>query len=317
MSTIKILITLLAFLLATSLKAQGTAKPFSFPHKSGDMWEYFYYDSPMSIDTLQNFTISDSVGLSGIIHITQYAQFINPNRPATAVLDDTSKYWIDTVHNYVYSNSRGFDSSLVYKLNAEKGEQWPVRSWLPREVARVNDKWTSIIFGRETTFMSISYFAPSYSGDTTGYSVYGGDIIADGFGLVARGGGELSGQISLIGAVIKGKLYGDTTLVSVKQNKNTLPSDLKLFQNYPNPFNQSTTISFEISKRAIISLIIYDMLGKEVISLVDNEDYSIGSYKKIWNGLENNGKKVSSGIYFLVLTIDGLVTAGKKIILMK
>ena len=191
MKQIKILTMLTAFLfISFTIKAQDTTKPFYFPHKTGDMWEYFYDDySPLYVDTLQNFTLFSSVDSRGVIYIKQHAQFINPTESAVVLSSDTAKYWIDTLSNCVYSNSLGHDSSLVYKLNAKKGDQWIVAKGGWFHMARVMDKWEGSIFGRNTTFMSIAYYFTQDSTDTTGYSIFDGDLIADGFGLIARGGG--------------------------------------------------------------------------------------------------------------------------------
>lgn len=195
MKRIKILTMLAAFLfISFTIKAQDTTKPFYFPHKTGDMWEYFYDDySPMYVDTVQSFTIFDSVDSRGIIHIKQYAQFINPTRPSTSPLEDSAKYWIDTVNNYVWGRSTYRDSSLIYKLNAEKGEKWIVWNFaaiggIGYDMARITDKWEGMLFNKVTTFMSIAYYSAQDSTDTTGLSTVGGDLIADGFGLIGRGG---------------------------------------------------------------------------------------------------------------------------------
>lgn len=303
----KILIFIVLLPITGSLYAQDTTKPFYFPHKTGDMWVYNYYDyaGPQYFNTILNVTIFDSVDSHGIIYIKQHAQFINPPGPPY-ILEDSARYWIDTVNNYVYSDrfsSFVLDSSLVYKLDAKNGEQWVVNGYPPGQMARAN-RWRGTIFGKNTTFMSFYYFLAQDSTDTTGYSIYGSDIIADSIGLIYREGGELIGKIDILGAVINGKLYGDTTIVSVKNKKSILPASIKLYQNYPNPFNPSTTISFDLSYPQNISLIIYDILGREIARLVDNKYSSSGSYRIMWDGKENSGRIAPSGIYFYRLITD-------------
>jgi hypothetical protein len=83
--------------------------------------------------------------------------------------------------------------------------------------------------------------------------------------------------------------------------------DNKAFRNFPNPFNPSTRIAYYVSKEGKVKLSVYDMLGKEVITLV-NEDKTVGSYYA-----QFNGSKLSNGIYFCRLTIDPL-NGGKKVI---
>lgn len=307
---IKIIITSVVYLLTSlPLLSQGNTKPFYFPHKTGDMWEYFYDDySPLYVDTLQNFTIFDSVDSRGIIHIKQHARSINPTRPGYFFYPDTMKFWIDTVNNYVWGREMQSDSALIYKLNAQKGEQWVIWDYTQQggggyEIARISDKWVGSIFGKTTTFMSVSYYYSPDSSDTLGLD-RNYDLIADGFGLISRGGGDLAGRVNIIGAIINGILYGNTTLVSVRDDKNILPTTVKLYQNYPNPFNPSTTITFELSHPSYISLTVYNILGKEIKRLIDNEDYSTGSYKIIWDGTASNGNIAASGIYFYRLMTD-------------
>lgn len=319
MRTIKIT-TFAAFLITIHLNAQDTTKPFYFPHKTGDMWEYLYYEvGTPDVDTVQNFTISDSTDSQGIIHITQYARRINPPEYPYLFMD-TTRYRIDTVNNYVFGfYSYDYQNALLYKLNANQGDQWIIggdSSYY--EMAKVQDKWEGTILGKTTTFMLLYYylvFDPTNPNDTIGLGRYY-DEIADGFGLTFRAGSEYSGEIHLIGAVINDTLYGDTTVVSVKDGKNFLPTSIKLYQNYPNPFNPSTTISFEISEQSNISIIIYDVLGKEVFRLIDKRDYNAGVHNVIWNGTGTNGSKAASGIYFYRL-ITGKQTLSRPMILLK
>jgi hypothetical protein len=78
------------------------------------------------------------------------------------------------------------------------------------------------------------------------------------------------------------------------------PGEFALKQNYPNPFNASTTISYEIPNTAIVNLRIYDVAGKEVKTLVD-KIHNTGKYTINWNGRDNRGNRVSSGLYFIRL----------------
>jgi hypothetical protein len=310
---------ILFFLCFTSLIsiAQDTTKPFYFPHKTGDRWEYFFDDySPYYIDTLQNYTVSNSQDTQGQIIFKQYAEFIHPKERAVLLNRDTTKYWIDTTNNYVYGYSTEYDSALIYKLNAKKGEQWVIKDNSKYSMARIVKKWNGLLFGKATTFMAIRYYlALNSSSDTTGYDRYS-DIIADGFGLIARGGGETLGEIHLIGAIINGYQYGNFTVVSIKKSQKPIPSEIRLFQNYPNPFNPSTTISFELPSSTNISLVIYNVLGKEIKRIIDSEPYSIGVHKVIWNGTDSNGKKVASGIYFYRLLLKEQVIT-KSMLLLK
>lgn len=91
-------------------------------------------------------------------------------------------------------------------------------------------------------------------------------------------------------------LVGDI-VTGVKEYDNLIPLEFSLGQNYPNPFNPFTTINFKIAKSTRVTIKIYDTLGKEVRTLVDTI-YNPGSHKTTWDGLDNFGHKVSSGVYF-------------------
>ena len=93
----------------------------------------------------------------------------------------------------------------------------------------------------------------------------------------------------------------DPTIVSVKDMVLIMPGDFKLSQNYPNPFNPATAIEYSLPINKKISLRIHNMLGQEVITLVDNEYKNAGTHLVQWDGSDANGMTVSSGIYFYTL----------------
>lgn len=101
-----------------------------------------------------------------------------------------------------------------------------------------------------------------------------------------------------------------SAIVGVKEDIPTSPKSFSLSQNYPNPFNPSTRITFQISTPERVSLKIYDMLGREVGTLV-NEFKSAGRYSA-----EFNGSNLPSGIYIYELRTDSFA-ANKKLILVK
>ena len=93
------------------------------------------------------------------------------------------------------------------------------------------------------------------------------------------------------------------------------PTRFALFQNYPNPFNSSTTLHYDLPKPSSVVISIYDILGNEVIELV-NEEQHYGYKKIIWNGENRGGNKVSPGVYFYKAKLGELIET-KKMTLMK
>jgi hypothetical protein len=103
--------------------------------------------------------------------------------------------------------------------------------------------------------------------------------------------------------------YGQP-LVGITPISNEIPSSFSLSQNYPNPFNPVTKINFTLPKSGLVTMKVYDVLGKEITTLV-NEVKNAGIYK-----VDFNGAKLSSGIYFYKLESNGFSQV-KKMMLIK
>ncbi|MGE5679949.1 MAG: DUF3160 domain-containing protein [Bacillota bacterium] len=103
------------------------------------------------------------------------------------------------------------------------------------------------------------------------------------------------------------------TSVDPLQDKNRIPESMLLINNYPNPFNSSTLISFTIPYSLSLKqtkLIVYDLQGKIVKELI-NEPLPAGNYLSRWNGTDNSGKPVTSGVYFYNLSAGDQFVSGK------
>ncbi len=88
------------------------------------------------------------------------------------------------------------------------------------------------------------------------------------------------------------------SITSISEDKTMLPQQFVLYQNYPNPFNPATTVSFDLPQSDVIELIIFDVLGRKVKSLINEKKFKAGHYKFNWNGLNESGSPVTTGIYF-------------------
>ena len=128
-------------------------------------------------------------------------------------------------------------------------------------------------------------------------------------------------QTYLLGCVIDGVLFGDTTLITgVNKISYEIPEKFSLSQNYPNPFNPSTKIKFSIpllrgvdgaaGRGVFTQLVVYDILGKEITTLV-NQQLQPGTYEAEWDG-----SNYPSGVYFYKLITDEF-TESRKMILIK
>jgi flagellar hook assembly protein FlgD len=88
-----------------------------------------------------------------------------------------------------------------------------------------------------------------------------------------------------------------------------------LYDAYPNPFNPTTTIAYELTNAGDVRLEVINLLGQRVSTLVD-EFQQAGRHEVIWNGKDNSGSDVASGVYFYKITTASS-SASKKMILVK
>lgn len=102
-------------------------------------------------------------------------------------------------------------------------------------------------------------------------------------------------------------------IIHGQENQN---NPLSSVQNYPNPFNPSTQIHFVLVKDAEVSIKIYNILGKEIVTLLDNKSLSAGKQLAEWNGKDKNGNPVSSGMYLYQVQAGNSVLT-KKMSLLK
>ncbi|MFC1725742.1 FISUMP domain-containing protein [candidate division KSB1 bacterium] len=145
------------------------------------------------------------------------------------------------------------------------------------------------------------------------------------FFLRAERSGNGEGRIyTIIYSAIdfSGNIAFDTAYVKVEHDKGKLkksvlsaiPDTYELFQNYPNPFNPETTIMFTLPKTANVKLEIYNIQGREIKSIL-NQTKPAGYHSVKWDGTNNNGVKVNSGVYVYRLQAGEFVETRKMILL--
>lgn len=151
------------------------------------------------------------------------------------------------------------------------------------------------------TFDSAGNQTSILSGVTTNYGVY---LLGNGNYLTTNPSGlhEINPTTGTLVRTIMAmfgqyiSFYDPDMLVGVSNQTSTIANSYKLHSNFPNPFNPSTTIRYEIPKNEFVSLKVYNSLGKEVASLV-NENQNTGVYEYVFDAA-----KLSSGIYYYTLT---------------
>ena len=97
-------------------------------------------------------------------------------------------------------------------------------------------------------------------------------------------------------------------------DNNKIPYTFALNQNYPNPFNASTSISYSIAENSRVKLEIFDILGKQITSLVDKQQ-TAGAYEVKWDCRTADGKTVPAGVYFYKITAGDYKKTNKMLLL--
>ena len=105
-----------------------------------------------------------------------------------------------------------------------------------------------------------------------------------------------------------------STLTGLDDQMVEIPKEFKLYQNSPNPFNPTTVIAYNLPRDSKVNLVIYNMLGQEIRTLVDG--YQDAGFKSVtWDGRDNSGKQVSSGVYLYTLNSSDYTQSLKMILL--
>ena len=126
---------------------------------------------------------------------------------------------------------------------------------------------------------------------------------------------DLAGNPRIFGETIDMGAYEYQDSVSVSDNLQSSIFNTQL-SNYPNPFNPTTTIKLDLAESGKIELVIYNIKGQKVKTLLDAYS-SKGHFEIIWRGIDDNKKKVSSGQYFIKLKVNGKEMAVSKCVLLK
>ena len=161
----------------------------------------------------------------------------------------------------------------------------------------------SVYLGTDTEVTRI--IGPSHDADL-GRGLALGDFSGDGVTDLALGAHRVQSNA--------GKTYvifGSGILSTVEP---TNPQSLSMRQNYPNPFNPATTIRYSISRSTHVHMAVFDVGGRMVATLVDSQQ-SPGEYAVGWNGLDDRGQEVASGVYFCRLTANQLTASTKMVLL--
>jgi hypothetical protein len=216
---------------------------------------------------------------------------VNPLYSIITFYSEPGKLWAGTIHGVWLSTNDG--------INWEDRSNGLSPDPYSSSIIRINGNLvTSIKFGGSGVFRS--------SDDGLNWEDFGG-------GLPFLNSIEkmIVYDDKIIAATSNGLWQRDTSeVITALEEQNKSPQEFKLFQNYPNPFNPKTSIQYVIGSSQFVTLKVYDVLGNEVATLVDQEQ-AAGSYEI---NFEADGFK--SGIYFYTLNA-GSFTQTKKLVLLK
>ncbi len=124
---------------------------------------------------------------------------------------------------------------------------------------------------------------------------------------------EAISEIDLISAQLNEGLFG--VIISPPGGISDVPASYALHQNFPNPFNPETVIYYDLAIRSYVSISVFNQMGQKVATLLDKEMYA-GSYFAVWNGEDDNGESLASGVYLYRMETEGFVQT-RKLVLMR
>jgi len=268
--------------------AQGT-----YPLQRGNLWQYWSWD-------YQNGQVSWTYGWTDRIvgdtimpNGKNYALFQSDGAGSygwlngSAVRQESSKVLI-----YVPRNQ---SDSVLYDFSKSAGDTlWIVAR--PHDTVLVTIWYDHIgnVFGNPCRQWG-------YCREVRPSTLYLLMEISDGFGNTYQEA-EAGDIWHLRGAIINAVSYG--VISNVSERRTPVAEEAFLAQNYPNPFNSSTIIELVLQKIDHVTLAIHDVLGRELIRLIDTR-LDRGTHKLQWDGKDKSGRSVPSGVYFCSVTIGG------------
>lgn len=213
---------------------------------------------------------------------------------------------IDGAYNVSITNG-GNDVWDIYLgqtgINIESGKEYTVSF----DGYAADSRTVSVLVGKNSAPWTV-YHAPQIFSLTTSKQTFTYTFVMnESSDNQSRFGFDIGG--SAIDVFIDNvRVSSGTIPVSITESL-TLPKSIQLFQNYPNPYNPVTTISYQISEQSFVTLKVYDVLGNEIKTLV-NEEKPLGVYQINWDA-----SLLSSGVYFYRLQAGDFVQTRKMILL--
>jgi hypothetical protein len=278
-----------------------------YPLSIGNKWAYEVYAGENGLLEFVGYSFDSVVGDTIIQNGFKY--FILSNKylyqdPVTSYLR------IDTTEAVVYNFDAGLGTDFLHEdLNADLGDTVCYENYIGTFCKYIYQKIPFNKWGLNSWRKDFESF---------GTAMLCSHSLVKGIGLYETVCGDFinfSIEYKLVACIVDGVIYGDTSLVvSVEDKEPPIATDFKLEQNYPNPFNPTTSIQYAIGIRQFVILKVYDVLGNEIATLV-NEELPAGEYEVEFSP-ETSIKHPASGFFFYRLTA-GSYSATKKMIYLK
>ncbi len=289
MKTIMVSATLLLLFFSNNSFAQHIA-----PLKVGNVWIYSLEDNRLRRYTV----VDDSVMVDSLLYFELLIKlWVPPLEMTRYVRMDGDFYrlklWGPGLEDF---------EEIYYKKNAHVGDIW----YQEYDTVSYNEVMDSVVvsaFGQTVTMklVQVNSMGLLVQYDEWWTEEFGKHLEYDFWGFRT---------MKLLGCVLNDAVYGDTSFYPTEvELENPVGIKYRLQQNYPNPFNPVTTIKYQIPELSFVTLKVYDVLGNELITLVNEEKFA-GSYK-----VEFDGSGLTSGIYFYQLRAGNFVGSKKMILL--
>jgi len=278
-----------------SIDSFPTANMALFTVNTGDsIWE-LYSSLPTSFSTLGSVSHYSTLG---------YVQVFQDVTPEYVFPITYNSSW--TSHRLIYQNT-GYTYSYTYDTTHYTVDAWGTATYGTNSVPCLR------VTSHERILLK-SYDNLNNLLDTALQTIDQVSLIGAGNQALVSGTHSLSDSFDGFFSYATTEFLNSPTDVQ-QINDGNLPTTFNLSQNYPNPFNPTTEINLSLPSRSHVNLTIYDILGRQVDVLID-KSLAAGSYAVSWDGKDQSGMPVASGVYLYKLTA-GDYSSAKKMVLLK
>ncbi len=279
-------------------RGQAPSTSEYFPLQVGNQWHFAISELATPIDTLTE-TIIDTTRLDNKLYYV-FDQFYPFRNVALRMTEDSKLLLRDSLQQ----------EQVWLDFSAAVGDSWRVAA-----PGGGSDRWTVSLSSKTDTVAALSgLFTNCYRFDFTGEYPDNSrtEWYADGIGPVQR---ISFGAIVYHYQLVRAHIHGQDFPTSIRSRLKGATMAFHLYQNYPNPFNESTWIPYHLARRSFVTLEIYNIRGQKVRTLVSKIS-NAGTFTAAWDGCNDDGLKLESGIYFIRLH-SGAADLVRRTILLK